>query len=148
MNSVHGDYVVTRCGDVMLTQAYGPWNEECVDKFVMDYRSKSMVMHGTKWSDIIIVEGESLLIPNAEVVLHERISAVHHLGLSHSALVIGGSTVKSTSRMQMNRIFGKTGLEYAIFEHYQEASEWIQSAGYHFDESAALAHFNDLQVSS
>lgn len=146
MSCVHGDYIVTRCGEVMLTHAYGPWNAECVDNFVMDYRSKSMAMHGTKWSDIIIVKGESLLIPEAELKLHERISAVHHLGLCHSALVIGASTVKSTSRMQMDRIFSKTGLEYAIFELYEQAKAWILQAGYQFDERAAQGHFDSLNV--
>jgi len=146
MNGVHGDYIVTRCGEVMLTQAYGPWNGECVEGFVLDYRSKSMVMHGGVWSDIVLVEGESLLIPDAEIKLQERISAVRHLGLRHSALVIGASTVKSTSRMQLDSIFSKTGLEYGIFEEYDQAKAWIASAGYLLDEDAALTHFNNVKA--
>ncbi|MDO6567004.1 hypothetical protein Q4561_08020 [Alteromonas sp. 1_MG-2023] len=141
MKTVHGSFVVTRCGNVMLTQAYGPWNRECVDSLVLDYRQKSIDMHGSKWGDIVVLEGESLLIPDAESLLTERLSAVHHLGLSHLALVLESSLVKSTTRNQLEVVYRQTGVDFSFFETYEEARTWLIHQGYTLDEVEERTHF-------
>ena len=141
MKPVHGSFVVTRCGNVMLTQAYGPWNSECVDGLALDYRGKSVDMHGSSWGDIVVLEGESLLIPDAESLLAERISAVHRLGLSHLALVLESSLVKSTTRNQLEVVYRQTGVNFSFFDTYKEAKAWLTHLGYVLDEEAERAHF-------
>ena len=71
MQYAHGEFIITRCGDAVLTQAYGPWNRECVNSFASEYRTLSECLHGKAWCDIVSVVGESLLIPDAEALLHE-----------------------------------------------------------------------------
>ncbi|MBQ4829145.1 hypothetical protein J8L84_07640 [Alteromonas sp. MMG017] len=141
MKPVHGSFVVTRCGNVMLTQAYGPWNCECVHGLVLDYREKSIDMHGSHWGDIVVLEGESLLIPDAESLLAERISAVRHLGLSHLALVLESSLVKSTTRNQLEAVYRKTGVDFSFFDTYEEARAWLTQLDYTLNEDAERAHF-------
>ena len=141
MKPVHGSFVVTRCGNVMLTQAYGPWNCECVDGLVLDYRDKSIDMHGSNWGDIVVLEGESLLIPDAESLLTERISAVRHLGLSHLALVLESSLVKSTTQNQLEAVYRQTGVDFSFFDTYEEARAWLTHLGYVLDEDAERGHF-------
>lgn len=141
MNPVHGSFIVTRCGNVMLTQAYGPWNRECVDGLVLDYRDKSIDMHGSNWGDIVVLEGESLLTPDAESLLAERISAVRHLGLTHLALVLESSLVKSTTRNQLDVVYSQTGVDFSFFDTYEEAKVWLTNLGYILDEDAERAHF-------
>ncbi|CAD5248650.1 conserved hypothetical protein [Alteromonas sp. 38] len=125
----------------MLTQAYGPWNSECVDGLVLDYRGKSINMHGSRWGDIVILEGESLLIPDAESLLAERISAVRHLGLSHLALVLESSFVKSTTRNQLDAVYRQTGVDFSFYDTYAEARAWLTHLGYTLDEEAERGHF-------
>ena len=36
MQYAHGEFIITRCGDAVLTQAYGPWNRECVNSFASE----------------------------------------------------------------------------------------------------------------
>jgi hypothetical protein len=141
MNPVHGSFIVTRCGNVMLTQAYGPWNRECVDGLVLDYRDKSIDMHGSNWGDIVVLEGESLLTPDAESLLAERISAVRHLGLTHLALVLESSLVKSTTRNQLDVVYRQTGVDFSFFDTYEEAKVWLTNLGYILDEDVERAHF-------
>ena len=141
MKPVHGSFVVTRCGNIMLTQAYGPWNSECVNGLVLDYRDKSIDMHGSNWGDIVVLEGESLLIPDAENLLAERISAVRHLGLTHLALVLESSLVKSTTRNQLAAVYRQTGVDFTFFDTYPEARAWLTQLGYTLDEDAERFHF-------
>ncbi len=94
-----------------------------------------------KYSDIVVLEGESLLIPDAESLLTERISAVRHLGLSHLALVLESSLVKSTTQNQLEAVYRQTGVDFSFFDTYEEARAWLTHLGYVLDEDAERAHF-------
>ena len=141
MKYVHGEYLVTRAGDIVLTQAYGPWNRECVEAFGMDYRAETICLHGSRWSDIVVLQGESLLIPDAQSLLHAMIEAVHNLGLAHVALVLGHSSVQSSTRMQLDLMYRDAGPTYRFFDQYGEALAWLTSYGYRLDSHLEQQHF-------
>ena len=121
MKYVHGEYEIVLSGNVMLIQAFGPWNTECVVAYSQAYRQERAPLGNQLWADIVVLRGESLLIPDAERVLSERVQAVKALGYRHIAVVTGDSMVGVTSRMQLDNEF---------FTTYGEAKAWLEQKGF------------------
>ena len=142
MQYAHGEFITTRCGGIMVTQAYGPWNIECVNEFVADYRPKSECLHSRLWGDVVAVMGESLLVSDAESFISERVAAVKQLGLSHIAFVMGQSTAKAMTKAQLKRSYRKTGVEFSFFETLEEGLEWLRGFAYDIDMEALAIHQN------
>ncbi len=140
MQYAHGEFIITRCGDAVLTQAYGPWNKECVNSFAGEYRTHSESLHGQAWCDIVCVIGESLLIPDAETLLHERVASVNPIGLTHVALVMGESSVRATTQAQLKRVYRDTNIEYVFVDSVEDAVEWLSSKGFTVDQEGIDAH--------
>ncbi|AYA66084.1 MULTISPECIES: hypothetical protein [unclassified Alteromonas] len=143
MKFVHGEFDIALSGNIMLTQAYGPWNAECVVAFGEAYRIERQLLKADTWSDIVILRGESLLIPDAERVLGVRIAAVVPLGLKKVAIVTAESSVSVTARMQLTRMYDSLDVEYDFFTTYSEAKAWLEEAGFSTSaqsEQAFCAH--------
>ena len=145
MKYVHGEYLITLCGEQLLTHAYGPWNRECVSEFSRDYHQEAAPVIGKRWADIVVLIGESLLIPEAESLLVSRINAAAQSGLKAVALVTGRSSVKSSTRLQLERMYDQTPMPIAFFDSYHEASAWLQSEGFSSEPDSAEAHFARLE---
>ncbi|WP_414828902.1 hypothetical protein [Alteromonas sp. H39] len=141
MKYVHGEYLITLCGEQLLTHAYGPWNRECVSAFSRDYHLEVAPLIGKRWADIVVLIGESLLIPEAESLLLSRINAAADNGLQAVALVIGRSSVKTSTRTQLERMYNQTPLPVSFFSTYQDASAWLASEGFSSSAKHAEAHF-------
>ncbi len=144
MKYVHGEYLITLCGEHLLTHAYGPWNRECVSAFSRDYHLEVTPMIGKRWADIVVLIGESLLIPEAESLLVSRINAAAEFGLEAVALVIGRSSVKTSTRTQLERMYEKTPLPVSFFSTYKEAAAWLESQGFSSSTEQAEAHFSRI----
>ena len=144
MKYVHGEYLITLCGEHLLTHAYGPWNRECVSAFSRDYHQEVAPVIGKRWADIVVLIGESLLIPEAESLLVSRINAAADNGLEAVALVIGRSSVKTSTRMQLERMYAQTPLPISFFSTYQEAALWLESEGFSSNAIHTAAHFSRL----
>lgn len=145
MKYVHGEYLITLCGEQLLTHAYGPWNRECVSAFSRDYHQEVAPRIGKRWADIVVLIGESLLIPEAESLLVSRINAAAEHGLKAVALVIGRSSVKASTRGQLERMYQQSPLPTAFFDSYQDASNWLHEEGFSSEPEHAKAHFARLE---
>ena len=55
MRYAHGEFIVTRCGDAVVTQAFGPWNQECVKSFADEYRVSAQGLFGKSSSKARVV---------------------------------------------------------------------------------------------
>jgi hypothetical protein len=130
MQYAHGEFIITRCGDTVVTNAYGPWNKECVNDFAEEYRAQTACLHGQPWCDIVCVIGESLLIPDAETLLQQRIAAVSPEGLTHVALVMGESSVRTTTQSQLKRVYSGTQIEFKFVELMEHAVQWLSENGF------------------
>lgn len=146
MQYVHGDFIVTRCGSAVVTQAYGPWNNECVESFAVEYRANAEVLFGKVWCNIVCVSGESLLIPDAEAQLRERTAAMHTLGLTHIAVVLGDSTAKATTKAQLKRTYKGLNIEFVFVELINEAVEWLEEHGFSIDPESISVHLEKVAV--
>ncbi|MBU2978121.1 hypothetical protein [Alteromonas sp. C1M14] len=138
MNEAHGEFTITRSGNVMLTQAFGPWNTECVEQFAKHYANELGSLKDESWADIIVLRGESLLIPEAERTLSEKVRWATEHGLKDVAIVTGESFVGVASRMQLEKLYTHFEFEYAFFRYYEEASTWLTQKGYHMDSDTEL----------
>ena len=141
MKYAHGEYVVSRCGAIMAVQAQGPWNRECVVKFAEDYRSEREGLAGNRWGDIVFVTGESLFVPDAADVLKSLVKSVMKLGLSHIAVVLGNSTVRSSTKTQLEKIYNSLGIAHVFVETNDQALQWLESEGYLVDKTALATHY-------
>ena len=129
--------------DVVLTNAVGPWNLECIEQFGIDYATSVYSAKTTKWADIIMLQGESLLIPEAEKDLKVRIARAIETGLCHVAVVMCKSEVKTTAKLQMKRLYRNLPVELAFFDTVHDAIGWITEHGYRCEAPVIEAFFDD-----
>lgn len=139
----HGEFSLMMNQDVVLTNAVGPWNLECIEQFGIDYATSVYSAKTTKWADIIMLQGESLLIPEAEKDLKVRIARAIETGLCHVAVVMCKSEVKTTAKLQMKRLYRNLPVELAFFDTVHDAIGWITEHGYRCEAPVIEAFFDD-----
>ena len=140
----HGEFSLMMNQDVVLTNAVGPWNLECIEQFGIDYATSVYSAKTTKWADIIMLQGESLLIPEAEKDLQVRIARAVETGLSHVAVVMCKSEVKTTAKLQMKRLYRNLPAELAFFDTLNEAIDWVKQQGYRCERESVENFFEQL----
>jgi hypothetical protein len=141
VNNIHGEYKLALSGNIMFTVARGPWNLECVASFMQDYYAIILPLHGSRWGDLIILQGESLLIPAAEKLLAKAISISCSKGLTEVAFVLSDSTVPNSAKEQFLRVYQPSGLNVQLFQNEQTALQWLIQQGLHCDKPAILPKF-------
>ena len=129
MQSIHGSFSITTQGVVTRVVARGPWNEEFVLSFMDEYRKLIELRSGSAWYDIIIAEGESLFIPEAEVTLSKAMEVAYASGLECSAIVLGSSVVAQSAQHQFQRMLEGAEIPHAFFDTEAQAITWLESMG-------------------
>lgn len=142
-NKQHGEFSLKMIQDLVLTNAVGPWNLECIVQFGLRYGESVYSAQATKWADIIMLQGESLLVPEAERDLQVRIARAIQTGLRHVAVVMCKSEVKTTAKMQMSRIYKDLPATMAFFESLEEAMDWVTEHGYRCERADVEAFFSE-----
>ena len=140
-NKQHGEFSLIMNQDVVLTNAVGPWNLECIEQFGIDYATSVYSAKVSKWADIIMLQGESLLVPDAEKDLQVRIARAVETGLSHVAVVMCKSEVKTTAKLQMKRLYRNLPAELAFFDTLNEAIDWVKQQGYRCERKSVENFF-------
>ena len=140
-NKQHGEFSLIMNQDVVLTNAVGPWNLECIEQFGIDYATSVYSAKVSRWADIIMLQGESLLIPEAEKDLQVRIARAVETGLSHVAVVMCKSEVKTTAKLQMKRLYRNLPAELAFFDTLNEAIDWVKQQGYRCERESVENFF-------
>lgn len=140
-NKQHGEFSLIMNQDVVLTNAVGPWNLECIEQFGIDYATSVYSAKVSRWADIIMLQGESLLVPDAEKDLQVRIARAVETGLSHVAVVMCKSEVKTTAKLQMKRLYRNLPAELAFFDTLNEAIDWVKQQGYRCERESVENFF-------
>ena len=140
-NKQHGEFSLIMNQDVVLTNAVGPWNLECIEQFGIDYATSVYSAKVSRWADIIMLQGESLLVPDAEKDLQVRIARAIETGLSHVAVVMCKSEVKTTAKLQMKRLYRNLPAELAFFDTLNEAIDWVKQQGYRCERESVENFF-------
>ena len=137
----HGEFSLMMNQDVVLINAVGPWNLECIEQFGIDYATSVYSAKVSRWADIIMLQGESLLVPDAEKDLQVRIARAIETGLSHVAVVMCKSEVKTTAKLQMKRLYRNLPAELAFFDTLNEAIDWVKQQGYRCERESVENFF-------
>ena len=140
----HGEFSLMMNQDVVLINAVGPWNLECIEQFGSDYATSVYSAKVSRWADIIMLQGESLLIPEAEKDLQVRIARAVETGLGHVAVVMCKSEVKTTAKLQMKRLYRNLPAELAFFDTLNEAIDWVKQQGYRCERESVENFFEQL----
>lgn len=129
MQSIHGSFSISTIGQVTRVLGRGPWNEEFVLSFIDEYRKHIENRAGDIWFDIVIAEGESLFIPEAETTLSAAMAVAFASGLQCSAIVLGRSVVAQSAQHQFERMLNGANIPHAFFDTEAQAKTWLASKG-------------------
>lgn len=135
MKNIHGDFKLVLSGNVMITVATGPWNQECIEKFRKEYFQLVQPLKGQQRADLVILQGESLLIPSAEQRLTKTINKSAEHGLSHVALVVSNAAIRPIAQAQFNKVYQSSGLNIQFFDQQVKALNWLTQQGVNYNES-------------
>ncbi|KXI28060.1 hypothetical protein [Paraglaciecola hydrolytica] len=138
MNKAHGEYKLVLSGNIMFTVALGPWNAECVDSFMQDYYQLILPLHGSRWGNLIILHGESLLIPAAEYLLAKAVMISVSQGLTDVAIVLSNSSVQTSTEAQFLNVYKSSGLNLRTFQCDTAALAWLIQQGLRCDDGKIL----------
>jgi hypothetical protein len=119
----------------MFNVATGAWNAECTRQFNRGYIKLRCPFFGKKWADLVILQGESLLIPAAEHLIAQTVLESCQRGLSHVALIVSDSSIRAIARAQFMKIYPSSGLIVQYFDNQQEALDWLILQGLYCDKT-------------
>ncbi len=128
MKYIHGNFQLALSGNIIVIRATGPWNENCVKDFQAEYKHITTPLIGhASWADLVVVDGESLFVPEAEYLLNGGLPDSIASGLKHVAVVLGKSTTKICTRAQFSNIYRGTDIQFQFFNDEQTAINWLKS---------------------
>ena len=137
----HGDFVLTMVNDIVLVNAKGPWNTECVENFGLTYAGTVYKSGQLRWADIVMLSGESLLVPEAERALTERIGRAVAAGLGQVYIVTEKSRTAATSVRQIKKIYAPHSLSMEFVSDLDMAITLARTAGFAVDAEQIRAIF-------
>ena len=127
--------------DIVLVNAKGPWNTECVENFGLTYAGTVYKSGQLRWADIVMLSGESLLVPEAERALTERIGRAVAAGLGQVYIVTEKSRTAATSVRQIKKIYAPHSLSMEFVSDLDMAITLARTAGFAVDAEQIRAFF-------
>lgn len=137
----HGDFALTIVNDIVLVNAKGPWNIECVENFGLTYAATVYESGMLRWADIVVLDGESLLVPEAERALTERIGRAIAAGLVQVYIVTEKSRTAATSVRQIKKLYEPYNIRVDYVTELDMAIELAGQAGFAADAQQIRAFF-------
>ena len=137
----HGDFALTMVNDIVLVNAKGPWNTECVENFGLTYAATVYESGMLRWADIVVLDGESLLVPEAERALTERIGRAIAAGLVQVYIVTEKSRTAATSVRQIKKLYEPYNIRVDYVTELDMAIELAGQADFAADAQQIRAFF-------
>lgn len=138
----HGEFALSMVNDIVLVDAKGPWNTECVENFGMTYAGTVYKSTMLRWCDIVVLSGESLFVPDAESALRERIGRAISGGLSHVFIVTEKSLTASTTVQQIKNIYAPYNIVVDYLDELEKVFTLAQAAGFNPERERILSFFS------
>tara|TARA_Y100001960_G_scaffold290622_1_gene331377 strand:+ start:67 stop:552 length:486 start_codon:yes stop_codon:yes gene_type:complete len=137
----HGDFDIAMVNDIVLVDAKGPWNKECVENFGLAYAGTVYKSGMPRWADLVVLEGESLLVPDAERALTERIGRATAAGLVQVYIVTEKSRTAATSVRQIKKLYEPYNIRVEYVTELDMAIELAGQADFAADAQQIRAFF-------
>jgi hypothetical protein len=137
MFNIHGEWQIEVCGNVVVQNFSGGWNEEAVISYVKDFRIKTTHLSGQKWAILSVFENWELGVP--EIAKHVEI---------HCKWFMDNGCVKDchvytpsvTKKMQLEKLVPHTDDRYErqVFSHIDHAVSWLANHRFLIENSEII----------
>lgn len=129
MYEAHGDFTLTRSGNILLFHASGAWNRETAMAF--GARAKALIapIAGRPWAIFSHITAWELSTPECNPILKTIVENGINQGLTCEAVVNTQGQVKLE---QFNQSMPERGgLLRKVFEYESDAMQWLNRQGFH-----------------
>lgn len=120
--SAHGHCELSLQDNVLVIDAYGPWNVEFINHLhqllINNVRSKSI----TDFAVLLRPHGEALLVSQA-IPLH--VEFLKHSSAKAVAIDLSDCTTKSMTKDLCHLVYGQAGLRHQVFDDGESAQSWL-----------------------
>lgn len=123
----HGLFDIKVTEDVMLVDAEGPFNQECIVDYHNAINTCINSFGRRAWKQVINLTDQSLMTPCAEEKLYKSVIDRKGKGLEASAIVIPTLEKSNLVTNQMARIYNKATLRCNFFNTKEAALEWLST---------------------
>jgi predicted type IV restriction endonuclease len=135
MFNKHGDYTVTRQGNLLLVSVAGAWNAETAKAYKETINKAIELFNGKSWATISNVDQWELCTPDCELLMIQLLTECRDKNLQREAIV--NRNIKSVKMDLFHKASKKDIPEPSpdvvprrFFETDTEAKEWLNNEGY------------------
>ena len=126
MFSIHGDWKIEVCGNVVVQSFSDCWNEEAIIAYVKEFRTKATPLAGKEWAILSVFEDWELGIPEIDKHIDEHCKWFQANGCIKDCHIY---TFDSTKSMLLEKLIPHTDEYYErqVFTNVEEAVAWLAS---------------------
>jgi hypothetical protein len=127
----HGEYIVDRCGQIILFAGRGPWNDQTLRRGTQEMGSMIQAIDkNNPWAQLSYLTGESLMPPSTFNSFAKQTKIRKTLGLTGLAIVIQHSEISSTIRRQLGNAYQQADIAHAFLDSMAEGVTWLAERGF------------------
>ncbi|MBN3564796.1 hypothetical protein [Aliamphritea spongicola] len=127
MHTVHGTIRLSVEGRILTIEGQGPWNLESIDLSVDSIGDDLRALYGAPWGALVLVEGDSILVPDAEARLIEVVRDDRVKGRLATALVLGECSVPGLVTQHLQEVYTAAGDVFQAFSNADDARRWLNA---------------------
>ena len=126
MFSIHGDWKIEVCGNVLVQSFSGCWNEEAIISYVKEFRAKAAPLVAKEWAILSIFEEWELGIPAINKHIEDHCNWFKANGCIKDCHIY---THNPPKKMLLERLIPQTDdyYERQVFTNTKEAVAWLAS---------------------
>ena len=125
MRTVHGIIRLSVAGRILTIEGRGPWNIESIDLSVDSIDDDLRALYGAPWGALVLVEGDSILVPDAEARLIDVVKDDRTKGRIATALVLGECSVPGLVTEHLEMVYTSAGDVFRSFTDVEAARDWL-----------------------
>ena len=131
----HGEFVVTRQGNILVAQVFGAWNAETAKSYKEAILKNIEPLKGKDWALISNVEKWELCTPDCQALMMQLIVESKEKGLKREAIVNSNTqSVKLDLFTRYSNLEPSENTDTSFLRQFVktniEAENWLQSEGF------------------
>jgi hypothetical protein len=137
MFNIHGEWQIEVCGNVVVQNFSGGWNEEAIISYVKDFRTKTTHLSGQEWAILSVFENWELGVPEIAKHVEKHCKWFMDNGCIKDCHVY---TPSVTKERQLEKLIPHTDERYErqVFSHVDQAVSWLASHGFLIENSEII----------
>jgi len=127
MKIEHGEYTIELKGNILITDAIGPFNQDLIEHYNEDITNVINSIAHKKWAQIIVLHSLSMFTPEAEQEFLKTLEYRKSKGLQVVCLITKDCEASRLVEWQFAHMYSQFDISFSFVENYQEAEEFIQT---------------------